>query len=187
MRTRQSAVVVLLPMAGACTVLPPRAPAPPTTCDVWDRELSFADSVARHDTGSFREHLLPGALFVSNDSLLHGPEAIVRGWAKIVQGEGFVLGWRPTTVAFTGDPRVALTRGPYWMEITGATGAKRFLSGTFQSVWVHDVDGVWRVAIDGGTAEPVVTTPQEVERLKAWAPLTCPAGRKGEPAVDTSH
>jgi ketosteroid isomerase-like protein len=173
--------LVVLPMAGACAPPPPRAPPPPTTCDVWDRELSFADSVARHDTKGFREHLLPRAVFVDgSSSLLDGPDAIARAWAKIVAGEGLALGWRPTTVAFT-DPRVAMTRGPYWIEVAGANGTKRFLTGTFQSVWVRDVDGVWRVAIDGGTAEPAEAKPEDIERLKAWAPLVCPKGQ------DTAH
>jgi hypothetical protein len=74
-----------------------------------------------------------------------------------------------------------MTRGPYWIEVAGANGTKRFLTGTFQSVWVRDVDGVWRVAIDGGTAEPAEAKPEDIERLKAWAPLVCPKGQ------DTAH
>ena len=182
------ALVTLCACAGASTppaqVAPIAAPAaiapivpdPGARCAVWDRENEFARSVLEHDTTSFAEHVLPGAVFVSGAGLLRGREAVVKGWEKILKGDGMVFVWHPTEVTLTGDPHVALSRGPYWIEFTKADAKQRFLAGTFQSVWVKDVDGVWRVTIDGGTADPLPVTEADVQKVKDAIPSKCPQG-----------
>jgi len=142
---------------------------------VWEREVGFAKSVADHDAKTFAEHVLPGAVFVdSGDRLLRGRDAVVDGWAKIIRGEGLRFGWYPTTIALTGDPHVALSRGPFWIEIVKPDAPHKFLTGTFHSIWVQDGDGVWRVTVDGGGPEPVPATAEDVAKLQAAQPGKCP-------------
>jgi ketosteroid isomerase-like protein len=180
-------LVVVCGCAGAPTP-PPQVAAPASAvasagttdpgarCAVWDRENEFARSVHDHDASVFAEHVLPGAVFVNGSGLFQGREAIVKGWDKIIKGDGMLFEWHPTEVTVTGDPHVALSRGPYWIEFTKADAKQRYLAGTFQSVWVKDVDGVWRVTIDGGTADPLPVTEADVQKVKDAIPAKCPQG-----------
>jgi len=146
-------------------------------CAVWTREQSFADSVARHDSAAFAEHLHPGAIFNAGDvAAERGRDAVLKAWSRIVEGQAVVLRWRAGLVQIGGDPDVALSRGPYLVEIPGAEPAKRWRVGEFQSVWVHDrASDAWHVLYDMSA-----TPPQPVETLEAArryvaarAPLEC--------------
>jgi ketosteroid isomerase-like protein len=146
---------------------------------VWDRELSFAKSVSDHDAVAFAEHVHPSAVFVDGDgTYLRGRDAVVHGWATIIGGAKVNLMWHPTTVIADMKSGVALSRGPYLVEDPRPDAKNRFLSGTFQSIWVRDGDGAWRVFVDGGTPPPVPATPMDAEKIKAElrAPCAQPAG-----------
>jgi uncharacterized protein (TIGR02246 family) len=144
---------------------------------VWEREVSFARSVHDHDAHAFAEHVLPGALFLQGDgSVLRGRDAVVEGWKGIIRGEGVRLEWHPTSVIVTGDPRVALSRGPYWYEVTKPDAKHRFMRGLYQSTWVRDTDGAWRVTIDGGTPPPAPATEEDIQKLKESLAARCPGG-----------
>jgi len=131
-------------------------------CAVWAREQSFARSVERHDAEAFAEHLHPGAIFnAGNVAAQRGRDAVLKAWAGIIEGQSVVLRWRPGVVQIGGDPDIALSRGPYLMEIPGAEPAKRWRVGEFQSIWVRDGDA-WRVLYDMGA-----TPPQPIETLEA--------------------
>jgi ketosteroid isomerase-like protein len=144
-------------------------------CAVWDREVAFARSVQNHDARAFAEIVHPGAVFVERDALQQGRDAVVKSWGDLIRGDAMRLDWHPTSVVLTGDPRVALSRGPYWIEVTKPDAKERFLTGAFQSVWLKDDDGVWRVAIDGGPAPPPVpATEADVAKIKASLPTRCP-------------
>jgi ketosteroid isomerase-like protein len=144
-------------------------------CAVWDRELAFARSVQNHDARAFAEIVHPGAVFVEGDTLHRGRDAVVKSWDDLIRGDKMRIDWHPTSVVLTGDPRVALSRGPYWIEVTKPDAKQRFLTGVFQSVWLKDDGGVWRVAIDGGPAPPPVpATEADVEKIKASLPARCP-------------
>ena len=92
-------LVVVCGCAGAPTP-PPQVAAPASAvasagttdpgarCAVWDRENEFARSVHDHDASVFAEHVLPGAVFVNGSGLFQGREAIVKGWDKIIKGDG---------------------------------------------------------------------------------------------------
>ena len=63
-------------------------------CEVWARELSFAQSVADHDAAAFAEHLHPEAAFGSSlPKPDRGRDAIAASWANIVAGNGIALHW----------------------------------------------------------------------------------------------
>ena len=185
MRVRSLVVWVLLGSSGAFAcregATPAQQPAvssPPAadaSCTVWGRELEFARSVKEHDARAFAEHVHPGAVFVQGDgSVLRGRDAVVTSWASIIRGGEVHLEWYPTSVIQTGAPDVALSRGPYWIEVTKPDAKQRFLTGTFQSVWVRDGDGTWHVLMDGGTPPPAPATEADIARLKAAVPARCP-------------
>jgi len=188
-----AAIVCALGIAGcAPAATPPPAAAPATAtraaavaspattasaqCAVWNRELSFAKSVADHDAAAFSEHLHAEAVFLDGDgSVLHGRQAVADGWRPIVEGKKIALSWHPTTVIAGAEPGVALSRGPYLLEDLRPDAKERFRTGTFQSTWVRGADGVWRVFIDGGTPPPVPATAEQAEKIKAELHAPCTA------------
>lgn len=177
MRVPVSRVILLLLLSTAVLAAPPPAPGPAPMsaeeCAVWARELSFAQSVEHHDAMAFAEHVHPGAVFLGG-APLRGREAVVKGWAEIVAGSGTRLHWHPREVAIGGDPRLAVSRGPYWIEDTSPQAKHRYLVGTFTSFWAKDADGVWRVMFDAGSGVRPAADKAEVDRVMASAPDTCP-------------
>lgn len=150
------------------------------SCTVWDREVEFARSVKDHDARAFAEHVHPGAVFVEGDgSVLHGRDAVVTSWASIIRGDDVHLEWYPTSVIQTGAQDVAISRGPYWVEVTKPEAKQRFLTGVFQSIWVRDTDRIWRVLVDGGTPPPSPATEADIARLRSAMSPRCPAAPGG--------
>jgi ketosteroid isomerase-like protein len=185
MRNHSIITLTLVALTSAsCNAVPVRpppavaAPASPSlaACAVWDREVEFARSVQDHDARAFAEHVHPGAVFVEGDALQRGRDAVVKSWEGLLRGDKMRIDWHPTSVVMTGDPRVALSRGPYWIEVLKPDAKERFLTGVYQSVWLLDEGGVWRVTIDGGTPPAVPASAADVEKIKASLPTKCPAG-----------
>jgi ketosteroid isomerase-like protein len=145
-------------------------------CNVWRRERSFAESVDRHDTLAFSQHISANAVFVSDDPKpVRGRNAIVEEWAGFISGEPYSLHWYPGSVDIAGDAKVALSRGLYWLESGKSAPSKKYAIGHFVSVWTEEPDGVWRVIYDGGnTDRPVPATKLDIQRLKASLPQDCP-------------
>jgi ketosteroid isomerase-like protein len=133
-----------LPLAGK------RIAASADECAVWQREQAFARSVEQHDAAAFATFLHAGTIFnVGTVDAEHGREAIVQSWAEIVDGKTIALRWRPGIVHIGGEPRIAVSRGPYILQRV-QEGAPTFRVGMFQTVWVRDDrDGTWRVLYDG--------------------------------------
>lgn len=161
---------------------PAAEPAPPPViamsaaeCEVWTRERSFAQSVADHDAAAFAEHLHPGAVFIGGPQPLRGAKAVAEGWAPLVAGEKVRLRWHPEQVVIGGDPDVALSMGPYWLEDPRPGADPRYRSGRFISTWKRDADGTWHVLFDGGGgSEAKPASEAEIAALQAALPATCP-------------
>jgi ketosteroid isomerase-like protein len=183
------ALAATIPMAAALAEDAPSTPPPPPSvmpvvapmsaaeCEVWAREKSFAAASAAHDTAAFTEHVHPGAVFVNgNQAPSRGRAKILEDWAPIIEGKDIHLGWYPGFVAIGGDDHLAISRGPYWIENPDPTvdPAKRYRVGNFQSIWVRDKDGQWRVFVDGGTGPSRPSSAEEVAALKAQLPPECP-------------
>ncbi len=147
-------------------------------CAVWERERSFAHSVERHDAKAFAEHVHPQAAFIGGAEATRGRDAVVREWTPIIEGKQVVLRWHPESVVIAGDPNIALSRGPYWIEDHDPKAAQPFRVGQFISTWVRGKDGRWQVLFDGGggsVAKPA--SAEEVAALKARLPEHCPISR----------
>ncbi|MEO8082011.1 MAG: hypothetical protein ABI641_15865 [Caldimonas sp.] len=134
-----------------------RVPASPEECIVWRREASFAASVAAHDATEFAAHLHPGAVFNAGTAEAdRGSAAVAAGWSAIVDGRAVALRWRPGIVQIAGDPRIAVSRGPYIVQRARGEGRGSFNVGLYQTVWLRDTaGGTWRVLFDGSASTPV--------------------------------
>ena len=174
------ALASALLVAAAAPAMAQSAPAPEirmssAECEVWSRERSFAQSVADHDAAAFAEHLHPGAIFIGGPEPARGKDAVIAGWTPLVKGDGARLRWYPEQVVIGGDPDIALSMGPYWLEDPTPGANPRFRTGRFISTWRRDAQGSWHVLYDGGggsRAEPA--SADEIAKLVASLPATCP-------------
>ena len=155
------------------------APQAIAACEVWARELSFADSVARHDGAAFAEHVHARGVFGAGqppEARRVGREAIVAGWAPIVAGQHVTIRWYPTSTVAAPDGRVVWSSGPALVVARrGERGTPEFTHSItgFRSVWVRDDDGAWRVLFDDGE-EPREASPEEVAAFEAGRRTDCP-------------
>lgn len=169
------ATLLLAPLAGrAMQDAAARAPAPASDamsarCQVWARELGFAQSVADHDAARFAGHLHPNAVFGVSGRPSRGREAITAQWEGIIDGTALVLEWYPDLVVEGGDGLVHST-GPalYRDPKTGDYRRSRF-----NSVWQRGADGSWQVVFDDGTA-PTPADEAAVASFRAGRNLACP-------------
>lgn len=178
-RTRRAVLPCLLLLSAAASAQSP-APAPaaldpsPAECEVWTRELSFAQSVADHDEAAFAEHVHPDAAFgAGNAQPTRGRDAVVRQWRGLIEGKGLRLAWYPIRVTVAGDGNIAWSTGPALFEDPSPSSPQRYRLGQFHSVWQRGADGVWRVLFDDGP-EPRPATADEAAAFHAGR-RTCPA------------
>ena len=168
-RSRIALAALCLALPGALMAQAPARDDAAARCAVWQRETAFADALARHDAAAFAAHLAADAVFIGgNGQASRGREAIVADWAGLIEGKALALRWYPDAVDVSGDGRVALSRGPYWMDNPALPADKRYLSGRFISTWLRGDDGQWRVAFDGGGGNrPQPATQAEIKALAA--------------------
>lgn len=175
--SRLSAVALL----GVCTIAaaqdPPKpARMSPAECEVWARELSFAQSVADHDAAAFASHIETDAAFgASQPQPTRGRTEIATRWAGIVEGRRFKLSWYPTrtTIGAGSAKDVAWSSGPSLFEDLDPKSTQRFRIGAFHSVWHRGSDGVWRVLFDDGV-DPRPVTEAEATAFREGRQATCP-------------
>lgn len=177
-------VPILLLLATGAACAQDDAPAPPAArpmnadeCAVWERERSFAQTVARHDAAAFASHLHPGAVFIAGEArYANGREGVTQAWTGIIEGRNGVLHWHPRWVVIGGDPDIALSRGPWWMENPDPKAAQPWLTGQFISTWVRGEDGEWLVLFDGGGGNaPTPASEADIAALTASLPTACPS------------
>ncbi|HET7809914.1 MAG TPA: nuclear transport factor 2 family protein [Steroidobacteraceae bacterium] len=146
-----------------------------TECQVWERERSFAQSVANHDKQAFAEHVYEDAVFsAATDHTQRGRDTIVAKWNDIIEGKKVNLEWRPQYVSIAADSNVAMSRGPYVFSGKDDKGVTKYAIGDFVSVWVRkDAASPWQVALDGGGPPPKEATEEEARQHLAQAPAAC--------------
>lgn len=141
-------------------------------CQVWQRELDFARSVASNDRAAFAALVHPRAAFGVSRKPTLGREAIVAEWQGIIDGSALKLEWYPDVVTVGGDGDTAYSSGPALYQ-DPATGAYRH--GRFGSVWQRDTDGAWRVIFDDGL-KPQPADAAAVQAFHNGRRGDCPAG-----------
>ena len=175
----------------AVTPAPVAKPAPPPAlnsvagkpamsiaeCAVWDRERSFAQSVEAHDAVAFAEHIREDAVFeAGTPAPTRGRTGVVENWKDIIAGKGIVLRWYPDIVTIGGNPDIALSHGVFWLQDDSPTAKQRFRTGSFNTIWQKGTDGVWKVLFDWGGTPPVAVAAEDLGKLKAALPASCPHG-----------
>lgn len=132
-----------------------RLPASADECSVWRRERSFAQSVVSHDKDAWASHLHPGVVFNVGPEPDRGRDEVVKIWPGISGTKNFVLRWRPGVVVIGGDPKLAVSLGPYVFQ-GRKNGVENVKVGLYQTVWVRDAnDGIWRVMFDGDASTDI--------------------------------
>lgn len=132
--------------SGAETQASPASPESPR-CQVWQRELAFAKSVADHDPAAFAGFLAANTAFGVSREPIIGREAVTREWQGIIDGSALKLEWYPAVVTVGGDGGTAYSSGPALYQ-DPKTGAYRH--GRYGSVWQREADGEWRMIFDDG-------------------------------------
>lgn len=169
------AVAAAAPGAAPPTGAPPRATMTAAECVVWDRERSFAATVAAHDAKAFAAHVHEQAAFDAGSAEpIHGRAAVAAAWQSIVAGTTIKLRWSPGVVTMGGAGDMAISRGPAWIEDLRPEAKSRYRIGEYISTWVRDRDGQWRVLFDSGVAPMREARADEVARLVGALPARCP-------------
>ncbi|SOD54535.1 Ketosteroid isomerase homolog [Pseudoxanthomonas wuyuanensis] len=147
-----------------------QTPSPDARCQVWARELSFAQSVLDHDAAAFAAHLHPQAAFGVSGKPTLGRAAIAEEWAGIIDGSALSLDWYPSVVTIGGDGETAYSSGPALYQ-DPKTGAARL--GRFGSVWQRGGDGSWYVIFDDGI-RPEPADAAAVQAFRQGRRADCP-------------
>jgi len=176
---------ILLPLpplslaAVASAAEPPAAPVARMTsaeCEVWARELSFAQSVADHDAAAFAAHLEPDAAFAAESPQpQRGSNLIASRWAGLIEGKHLLLSWYPSRTTIAGVADVAVSSGPALYEDLRPGADPHYRIGAFHSVWHKGADGAWRILFDDGI-EPRPASDAEVAAFRAGRKPACPQG-----------
>ena len=133
------------------------------TDEVRCHEIGFSIAAENRDAATFAAFIDDDARFVGQ-SALRGPAAITEAWGPFMTEGGPLIKWRPQFVEVLEDGKLALTRGPYRLIVTGENGDRSELWGTFNSVWRLKPDGSWKVVFDAGS-NPTETPSDEVKAL----------------------
>lgn len=143
-------------------------------CEVWQRELSFAQSVERHDAAAFADYIQADAIFDANTGKpVRGHDAIQKNWVAIIAGKAVHLSWYPQYVVVTDGGRLANSSGVYLFEDPAPNAKPRYTIGRFSTVWRRGSDGQWRIAFDGGD-EGKPANDAEAAAFHAGRQMRCP-------------
>ena len=110
---------------------------------VRGREQAFANTMADRNLAAFTAFLSSEAVFVGARGASRGPKEIADTWKRFFDGAQAPFSWKPETVQVLNSGTLALSSGPVFDP-----QGKR--TGTFNSTWRRDPDGVWRIIFDNG-------------------------------------
>lgn len=164
---------LVLAVLGTVTSVGHAQAAETSRCAVWQRELSFAASVDRHDEKAFADHIDSDAVFAANTPHpQRGRAAIVKQWKSLLEGKSMRVRWYPAWVVQAGDPSTVLSSGPALLENLAPNANPRYTLIAFSTVWHRGSDGVWRVMFDGGD-EGRTATAQDVTNFESGRRTEC--------------
>jgi ketosteroid isomerase-like protein len=113
-----------------------------------DRDIAFGRAVAERGTAGFREFVGPQVVTLPpGEPFQTTREDWEKGWDDVLARQ-VSLTWQPVGGAVEG--KLGYTYGTWLLK--RKDGAER--TGKYFTVWRLDDDGVWRVVLDGGNANP---------------------------------
>src|SRR3954454_4536620 len=110
--------------------------------DVRNAETAFAKAFADRDQAAFFRFVLDDATFLASLRTLSGKKAIVDRWSRFFSTPTAPFSWGPDRVAVNAAGTIGETAGPVY-------DADGHHIGNFNSVWVKQADGTWKVLFDG--------------------------------------
>jgi ketosteroid isomerase-like protein len=114
-------------------------------------ETAFSMSVENGDWEAFEAIVHPDARFASGSRPARvGAPAIRAGWERSYSRPERSIRWRSRSVEILKPGELALSRGPYRMQVTAEDGEVTETWGTFNSVWVREGES-WQVIFDLGS------------------------------------
>ena len=113
-----------------------------TRDEVRNAELAFAKAFADRDQAKFFSYVLDDASFLSAGGTLSGKKAVMERWSRFFAGPQAPFSWAPDRVAVNAAGTIGLSAGP----VFDASGNH---VGNFNSTWVKQSDGTWKVLFDG--------------------------------------
>ena len=117
-----------------------------------DRE--FAKQTAAHRLDGWMTVFTNKSVLFSENPVI-GVDAIRAAYQKLFNDPDFRLDWQPTKAEVFPSGNMGYTVGRYQGVFRNAKGENVRQSGTYLTVWRKDKDGSWKVAADGGEADPV--------------------------------
>src|SRR5258705_5604814 len=110
--------------------------------DVRKAEIAFNKAFADRDQAAFFRFVLDDATFLGPLRTLAGKQAIVDRWSRFFASPQAPFSWGPDRVAVNAAGSVGETAGPVY-------DADGHHIGNFNSVWLRQPDGTWKVLFDG--------------------------------------
>jgi ketosteroid isomerase-like protein len=107
------------------------------------RERAFAKTMADRDHAAFQTFLADEAVFFGRTGPTRGKAAVAADWKPLFEKPAAPFSWEPETVEVLDSGTLAISSGP----VKRPDGTP---SGTFNSIWRREQDGVWRVVFDKG-------------------------------------
>jgi ketosteroid isomerase-like protein len=140
------AAATLPGLAGAATeAWPPAEEITRRMAEVSATEAAFAVTLAARDAAAFRRFLAPDTIFMLGQQALHGPDAVMAGWARFFAGAEPPFSWAPERVLVLPSGELAHSSGP----VRNPAGT---LIARFQSVWRRrSGSGGWEIVFDQGS------------------------------------
>jgi pimeloyl-ACP methyl ester carboxylesterase/ketosteroid isomerase-like protein len=110
--------------------------------DVRKSEIAFAKAFADQDQAAFFRFVLDDATFLAPRRTMAGKQAIIERWSRYFASPEPPFSWGPDRVAINAAGSIAETAGPVY-------DAQGRHIANFNSVWVKQSDGTWKVLFDG--------------------------------------
>jgi ketosteroid isomerase-like protein len=107
------------------------------------RERAFAKTMADRDHAAFQAFLADEAVFFGRTGPTRGKAAVAADWKPLFEKPAAPFSWDPETVEVLDSGTLAISSGP----VKRPDGTN---TGTFNSIWRLEQDGVWRVVFDKG-------------------------------------
>ncbi len=107
------------------------------------RERAFAKTMIDRAHAAFQAFLADEAVFFGPTGPVRGKAAVAADWKPLFAPPAAPFSWEPETVEVLDSGTLAISSGP----VKRPDGTR---SGTFNSIWRLEKDGVWRVVFDKG-------------------------------------